>query len=538
VIGKTLGSYRVVDRLGEGGMGAVYIAEHPLIGRKAAVKVLLPQFSNNKEIVDRFFNEARAATMVKHGGIIDIFDFGYSEDGSAFIVMEYLDGQSLTDRIGSAGRLTEADGLRLARQAAGALAAAHEAGIVHRDLKPDNIFVIPDSEVIGGERVKILDFGIAKLTRETEDGIVKTRTGTVMGSPLYMAPEQCRGAGDADARADVYALGCVVYHMLCGRPPFDGAGAGEVLAKHIYEPVLPPRTLVPELGPAVEAFILQCLAKKPEERFQSMSAVVATLDQLTSGRFASGAALPAYHTPPVGVPRIPTPPPGDLPVAQSSGATTLGNSSGQVVGAVDTVLPPGRGKRASIAVAGILLAGAAVTAIVLASGGDDTRDTAADLSDPEPEEPLEPQPPAAELEPEPEEPAMEPPTAEPEKVTLEVASVPERALVRDERGVLLGETPYKAVVDRGETAVVFVLQKAGHEEVRVDLIPDVNRSETVELPKEQRAAAGGSSTGSRASKKKTTSTTTTTQTTPTTGDKRKSETTGSGFGKTVDPFKK
>ena len=204
LIGQTLGSYKIVEQLGEGGMGIVYTARHPLIGRTAAVKVLLPEFSNDKEVTERFFNEARAATLIKHPGIVDIFDYGYAGDGSAYIVMEFLDGSSLSDRIDAAGQMAERDVFRLCRQAASALSAAHKAGIVHRDLKPDNIFIVPDGEVVGGERIKVLDFGIAKLSGDA-GGITKTRTGAVMGSPLYMSPEQCRGAAEVDVRADVYS---------------------------------------------------------------------------------------------------------------------------------------------------------------------------------------------------------------------------------------------------------------------------------------------------------------------------------------------
>ncbi|MCA9797831.1 MAG: serine/threonine protein kinase, partial [Candidatus Eremiobacteraeota bacterium] len=181
-------------------------------------KVLLPALSMQREIVDRFFNEARATTSVPDPGIVQVFDFGFHTDGSAFIVMEFLEGEPLDTRLKRFGRLSAFDALRLTRGAASSLHAAHSRGIVHRDLKPENIFLVPDSEAQGGERPKILDFGIAKLGGN-EPGQMRTRTGALMGTPVYMSPEQCRGAGSVDHRSDIYSMGCVIFHMLTGRPP-------------------------------------------------------------------------------------------------------------------------------------------------------------------------------------------------------------------------------------------------------------------------------------------------------------------------------
>src|SRR5262245_24823213 len=156
MIGQTLGSYKIVDKIGEGGMGVVYVAEHPLIGRKAAIKLLHPDLSKNEEIVARFFNEARASTLIKHPGIVDIFDFGYSANGGAYIAMEFLEGESLATRMRREKRLPLAMSASIGKQLAGALGAAHAKGIVHRDLKPDNVYLIPDAEMPSGERVKVL----------------------------------------------------------------------------------------------------------------------------------------------------------------------------------------------------------------------------------------------------------------------------------------------------------------------------------------------------------------------------------------------
>jgi serine/threonine-protein kinase len=286
MIGETLGSYRVIRKLGEGGMGAVYLAEHALLHRKAAVKVLLPAFSNDEEVVQRFFNEAKATNAIAHPAIVQVFDVGTLKDGRAYLIMEFLEGESLDARLKRLGRLSVADALRITIHCASALAAAHQAGIVHRDLKPENIFLIPDPQVDGGERAKVLDFGIAKLTDDRQSGSVKTRTGSVMGTPTYMAPEQCRGAGEVDHRADIYALGCVLFHLLCGRPPFVGQGLGEILVAHMREPAPWARSFNPEVPPNVDAVLQRALAKAPEARFTSMTEFAAALSH------ASGQAMP------------------------------------------------------------------------------------------------------------------------------------------------------------------------------------------------------------------------------------------------------
>jgi eukaryotic-like serine/threonine-protein kinase len=212
VIGEKLGSYVVIGVLGEGGTGIVYLAEHPVIGQKAAIKVLHSRLSGDRELIGRLFNEARAAALVHHPGVVNIFDVGHHPvSGSAYIIMELLEGEPLSRRLDRERRLPEAEALRIAGQLASALRATHEKGIIHRDLKPDNIFIVPDPGAAGGERARILDFGVAKLTNPK--GVrerVRTRTGLVLGSPHYMAPEQCRGGKDVDGRADVYALACVL----------------------------------------------------------------------------------------------------------------------------------------------------------------------------------------------------------------------------------------------------------------------------------------------------------------------------------------
>ncbi|HWN66510.1 MAG TPA: protein kinase [Haliangium sp.] len=332
MIGETLGSYRVVSKIGEGGMGVVYLAEHTFLERKAAVKVLLPAFSNDQEVVNRFVNEAKAATVIHHPGIVQVFDFGKLPDGSAYLVMEYLEGESLDARLKRLGRVSVTEALRITHHCASALAAAHQVGIVHRDLKPENIIMVPDPQIEGGERAKILDFGIAKLTDEQHRGSVKTRTGSVMGTPTYMAPEQCLGAGEVDHRADIYALACVMFHLLCGRPPFVGQGVGELLIAHVREPAPWARSINLEVPPAVDALLQRALAKEPAARFASMSEFAAALAALLNhSRSGSWPEVPA-----AAIPYVPSPGsypgPGPYPGTGSFPGMVTGSGQGSYPG--------------------------------------------------------------------------------------------------------------------------------------------------------------------------------------------------------------
>ncbi|HEX3757126.1 MAG TPA: serine/threonine-protein kinase [Kofleriaceae bacterium] len=280
MLGRNLGNYHVVSKIGEGGMGAVYLARHVTLGRPAAIKVLHSSLSSNQDMVSRFFNEARAATAVRNPGIVEVFDFGVVEDGSAYIVMEYLEGENLGARI-RRGRMSVAATMTIVRAISRALHAAHEQGIVHRDLKPDNIFLVPDPELASGERVKLLDFGIAKLAPISGE-VSQTRTGMVMGTPTYMAPEQCRGAGSVDHRADLYALGCVAYQMMCGRPPFVSDGAGDLIARHLYFAPEPLRSLCPDIPAKIDDLVLWLLQKDPAARPASAADLVRAIEQLAA----------------------------------------------------------------------------------------------------------------------------------------------------------------------------------------------------------------------------------------------------------------
>jgi serine/threonine protein kinase len=272
-----IGQYRILRKIGAGGMGLVYLGEHTLLGRRAAIKTLLPSMSANAEVVERFFNEARATSAIRDPGVIQVFDFGYHVDGTAYIVMELLEGEALAARILRLGKLALGDALRMARQIASSLASAHACDIVHRDLKPENIFLVTDSEAQAGERTKVLDFGICKLG--TGD-ITLTQTGAMVGTPVYMSPEQCRGDSSIDGRSDIYAFGCLLFHMLTGRPPFVGEASGDLIVAHLDDTPPPPSQLVPDLPPAIDALVLRCLAKSREDRYPSMSELAHAIGEL------------------------------------------------------------------------------------------------------------------------------------------------------------------------------------------------------------------------------------------------------------------
>ena len=267
MIGQVIGNYRLVSELGKGGMGVVYVAEHTQLGRPAALKMLLPQYSSDEAIVQRFFNEARAASQIDHPGIVEIFEFGKHTDGRAYIVMALLKGETLQERI-VREPLAPVEGATIVAQVASALAVAHARGIVHRDLKPDNIFLVPNEMMPCGVQAKLLDFGIAKLADERAS--FKTQTGSLIGTPAYMSPEQCMGRSDLDHRTDLYALGCILFHVLCGRPPFiSEAGAGPMIAAHLRDPAPDPRGFNPYVSEPLARIVLRLLEKDPAARFQT-----------------------------------------------------------------------------------------------------------------------------------------------------------------------------------------------------------------------------------------------------------------------------
>jgi len=297
IVGTFIDAKYLIKRLiGEGGMGLVYEAEHVEIGRRVAVKVLHAMYTRQTEVVARFRSEARAATRIGHPHIIDVFDSGTTVEGAVYFVMEYLQGRDLSQLVEEVGPLPAARSIAIAREICQALMAAHKAGILHRDLKPENVFLVDRD----GNRdfVKVLDFGIAKTMEAVTERVGRlTNPGVAMGTPEYMAPEQAAGL-PVDARADVYAIGAILYEMMSGRPPHEGAHIMEVLTRKATVAPTPLGVLRPDVPRDLESLIMRTLAISPDLRPQSMEAMAQELGKL------SGAA-PAQEQPLVFTDRVP-----------------------------------------------------------------------------------------------------------------------------------------------------------------------------------------------------------------------------------------
>ena len=277
MVGEQLGNYKVLEPIGTGGMASVYVGQHVVLGNRVAIKVLHARHLENPNIEGRFFNEAKAIAAIRHPSVVEIYDFGRGgPTDAAYIVMELLDGENLRARI-RRGTIPERDAAIFTRQVAQGLSSAHARGIIHRDLKPDNVFLVPDPEVELGERAKVLDFGIAKHTGMEAPANEHTAVGILVGTPAYMSPEQCRGNSPIDTRADIYSLGVVLYRMVTNQLPFEAGGTGEVLGKHMYIEPPPPIEINEELSASMNATVMRCLQKDPNDRFQSMNELAEAL---------------------------------------------------------------------------------------------------------------------------------------------------------------------------------------------------------------------------------------------------------------------
>lgn len=267
---RKYGQYRLVRKLGEGGMGEVYLAEHQLLKRPCALKLIKTKPGTDLIAQARFEREVQSAARLEHPNTIEIYDYGHTDDGTFYYVMEYLRGLSISDLVRRAGPLPAGRVIYLFRQVCAALAEAHDEGLVHRDLKPANVFIA----VRGGESdvAKVLDFGLVKITKDPTAASL-TADMTVSGTPAYMAPEQALGDRSLDARADIYALGAVIYFCLTGRPPFTGDSPFAIMMAHARDPVVPPSQVHAGVPEDVEAVVLRCLAKSPAERFPTARAL-------------------------------------------------------------------------------------------------------------------------------------------------------------------------------------------------------------------------------------------------------------------------
>jgi hypothetical protein len=404
--------YHVEKRLGEGGMGAVYLARHIVLEKQVALKILHGEFSGRKDLVERFLHEAKAAARIRHEHVIDISDFGQTSAGNPFFCMEVLFGNDLAQALREQGQLAWHRIKSIFLQTCSALQAAHEKGIIHRDLKPENIFLI---ERLGHpDFVKVLDFGIAKLTELEESGKRLTKTGMVFGTPEYMSPEQARG-DKTDHRVDVYAMGCILFQLISGDVPFRAETFMGVLTRHLFEPV-PPLPQRPDTPPGLEAVVACALEKDRDKRYPSMNELayaVEALDQVPgvhyyapgvrpqTGTGAHGALTEQPKTPAglvatasaptrIGTPKNAgaqgTPPPSVASAAASTPTRALGAAAVKPAGAqvgvatesVKSFVEPGPKRSPWLWLAlGLAVVGGGVGAAVALSGGKPTPPPAA-----------------------------------------------------------------------------------------------------------------------------------------------------------------
>jgi serine/threonine-protein kinase len=484
MIGQQFGNYRVLSLLGEGGMGAVYLAEHPGIGRRVAVKVLHKQYSGDEQLLGRLLNEARAANAIRHPNIIEILDSGMRDDGVPYLVMELLEGESLGQRLRGTGRLPIRDAIEFTLQTASALGAAHKKGIVHRDLKPDNLFIVNISgdesaritpQGAPSERMKVLDFGIAKLQMPQPGDSVKTRTGTLMGTPIYMSPEQCRGTKTVDHRSDVYSLGVIFYEMLVGVTPFVSDGFGELVNMHLNVPPQSPRTQRAEISEQLDGIVLKMLAKNPEDRYPDMASFTSALKLAQGGAlsFAASSSPDLMNAPTQAAVAARV----DVGRAAKPQVTTFREGAGEVV---DETLVGGSGKRNKLVAAGVGVAVLGIGLFVLMSGGKEESHAAA----PPPKLPVATATPGLKLP----APAVKPPVAPPAKtkVTVRLATDPQGARVLDAAGgLVLGTTPFTMTRPKG-AAMKVRLEKDGYVSSTRDV--PLDEDQALEFALEQKRA--------------------------------------------------
>ena len=500
MLGEVINNYEIKALLGEGGMGAVYLAEHPFIGRRAAIKILRRDLAQDAAMVERFMNEARAANAIRHPNIIDIIDVGRASSGVPYLMMEFLDGMTLSQRIAQVGKLGLGEALEIAQQTAGALGAAHGKGIVHRDLKPDNLFLLADDSVAGGARVKVLDFGIAKLRGDLTNLSARTQAGALMGTPPYMSPEQCRGLVDeVDHRTDVYALGVILYEMLCGAPPFVSEGWGEIVMAHMTAQPPPPRARNPEITAAVEAIIYRALAKERSTRFATMAELQAALRAESPFPHVGGTA-PRLESHPIGVGGTavqhidaqPARSPVMSPVA-SSGArwspgptTTFRNAAAEATPAAGVTTKPRH--------VGLIAGGVAALAIIVAvaaralvtghAAPESTAGPAVVVHDQAAPTEAPPPPPSNLAAVTAEAPAPA------ELLRLHLGSEPSGASVVDTRtGAVLGATPIDRRISRDGEPLSLRIGKPGFANTEVTVPRDGDFTTTVRLERERSHAA-------------------------------------------------
>ena len=467
--GRTLDKrYRVLELLGKGGMGAVYRGEHQLIGRKLAIKVLHGKFVGDEEMVTRFYREARAAAAIGHKNIIEVLDVGATEEGDPYIVMEYLEGESLGAMLKRVGPLDLPAACGILEPVLLALAAAHKAEIVHRDIKPDNIFLAARSgedEESEETEVKLIDFGISKVARDIQETQL-TLTGHVLGTPAYMSPEQAQGASVVDHRVDIYSMGVILYQMLTGKLPFESDNYNALLAKILTGDPTPPEEAYPGFPSAAKDVIYRAMSSDPDDRYQDareMLDALKRLEEFDSRRERLRTLASSIVQSSLAI--------GDL------GGEATGDSSKEGVAAEAMAKIAGdstpsewartsagrrRKRRAvpiSIVVAAVVLVAGVVAAVWLSQDGGDDPATPAD------------QPAAT--------PADEPRTApEPETVRVELEGAPPGAKVfYDNARVLMN--PFNA--RKVDAVVPLRIEAEGFKDYAVTVVPSEDRVVEVEM---------------------------------------------------------
>ncbi|HEY0469228.1 MAG TPA: serine/threonine-protein kinase, partial [Polyangiaceae bacterium] len=333
--GVVAGKYRLTRLLGRGGMGAVWEGTHTSLGTRVAVKFIDAEYAESPEARGRFENEARAAARLRSKHVVEVYDHGVSDDGRPFIVMEFLQGEPLDKRLDRLGRLPAKDTAQIVMQLCRALAKAHAANIVHRDLKPENVFLVWDDE----ERtdvVKVVDFGIAKFNDTSMSSSSATRTGSVLGTPHYMSPEQARGLRSVDSRSDLWSVAVIAYRCLVGALPFEGEAVGDLLVKLCTAPIPVPSQITSDVPPSFDAWLQKALTREPAQRFQTAAQLSESLaavcgvtvrgqdggsgpySAVGSGSFSALSSSPAV-TFPTGISALPS---NALPLSLVTGAPT------------------------------------------------------------------------------------------------------------------------------------------------------------------------------------------------------------------------
>ncbi len=484
-----VGAYRIVRPIGKGGMGAVFEAVHTRTGKPAAIKVLHARFTNDTEALARFLAEGRATAKLDHSSIVRILETGQLPTGACYIAMEYLRGETLGARLKRQGRLGR-DALRIGSQIAGALVQAHKKNIIHRDLKPSNLILSEgDADGAGRDQVKIIDFGIAKIADE-EAGDFRTRTGTMIGTPIYMSPEQCRGVGVTD-RTDVYALGVILYQALAGKPPFYSRADGDILAMHILVEPRPLREVEPTTPPRVSEFIARMLVKTAEER-PSMAEVAAELVLLAEDpEWHVAPAAPAAAAP---VTVAPEPPPSEEPAsiqqltineaieAAPPTMMTPPSSLGPITGQSASLSAPRtsvRGRRLAVAGATGIIFFSLAAALLLRGGLNSQRSSV--VSAPQSIVTARPQVTPLPAGPAPLSAPVLPVQPAPALVRWSLRSQPSGAEVLTESGELLGKTPLSSQRPRQGGAQTVILRLSGYRDAQLSLSLSSDEEREAEL---------------------------------------------------------